>query len=158
MGIKSIVSLITLVGVCTLCAASQSSVPETRSALPDALPLRLDDNVRDKNFYFLHFLNTSAATTTLRADTALGKLARSYRNRLLRTETVCGQVPSCYIDAARLSDSEIEAGKAALGSLYDRDSAVREAAEQLRRSGTMIRSQAETDQQLIGETWELSAV
>ena len=154
---KATISSIALVSICFLCTSSLSSVPQTHSILPDALPLKFDDSVRDKNFYFLHILDSSSAAVALRADTELNKLRQSYRSRLLKSLTDCAHVASCYVDAARLSEADVETAKVALRNLYDRDSSVREAVEQLRRSGVMIRSQGESDRQLIGETWQLSA-
>ena len=154
---KAIPSLILFIGLFALCTSSQAFSVETRSTPPDVAPLKLQDAVRDKNFYFLHILNSSSAADALRTDTELQKLAQSYRSRLLNSLTNCSLAAPCYIDAALLSEPEVKTGEAALRNLYDRDSSVRSAIEQLRKSGVMIRSDGESDRQLVGETWQLSA-
>jgi DUF218 domain len=64
---------------------------------------------------------------------------------------------SCYINAAHLTDSEIEVAATVLQGLYERNGSVRDAVERLRKSGTMIRSQDESGERLLSDTWRLSA-
>lgn len=140
-----------------ICVRSVTGLAAQSSIFPVFSPLRLTAPVRDKNFYLCKLLDTSPAQRALQQDTELANFTEIYRNRLRAAVESCALKTSCYLKAARLTDDEIETHVLALERLYSQQGGIREAARELRRSGTMIRFDRESDPQLLATAWRLSA-
>lgn len=142
---------------CFLIVSSFFLIQAANSEVPDPAPLRLEDSVRDRNFYLYRILETAPASSILRLDQRLTEREGIYRARLAGALQNCAQNASCYISAARVTDDDINAVSSALGNLYDREKGVRAAVGELRKSGTMICFESAGDRELLEHAWRLSA-
>jgi hypothetical protein len=137
--------------------ALQALATAKTEVLPQPSPSVLDSSVRDKNFYFLELLESPPARAALQVEPSLVELSRTYRARLVAAQESCARRAACYIEAARLTETDIAAAESALRGLYSRQEVIRKAAGDLRRSGTMVRSHDRPDAQLIVDAWRLCA-
>lgn len=148
-----------------ICAAGarngsgEGAQPGSGAPLPLATPLQMTDALVDKNFYFLRILEEPGVRRSLRDSSVLSRVDAAYRTRLAQTTKRCGVDAACYIDAARLGNSETTDIAAALRSTCVKRKPVCAAiVRPLRESGTMVRFHDREDSDFLVEAWTLTAL
>jgi hypothetical protein len=114
--------------------------------------------VAQKNFPLFAALDARTARALFGDDPTLAALAAQQRARLAAALQTCGEMASCYVEAARWSEADRRAAGSALAARC-RASAERcaRALAGLRAGGTMIRYHALEDPDLLAAAWRQQA-
>lgn len=128
------------------------------AAPPPAVPLAIEDGVRDKNFFVLRAFESPPARSILQAEPTLARLANDHRTRIAAALDSCASNAECYVNAARLTDAELARMESALRDFCTRRSSDCHAiATSVRQGGAMIREQNSADAELLASSWRLTA-
>jgi len=114
--------------------------------------------IERKAFYVLALLDVGGDTrTAVLTWPALATLAADHVQRLQAALGDCDSDVTCWGQAVKWSDAEVESAGDALVSLYDASPAIRTAAAALRRSGEAELHAASSDAQLLSAAWRDAA-
>lgn len=143
-------------GIALFAAPARGLAQAELQPLPKPLPLQ--SPIADKNFYPLQLLQRLSATTPFPGEPALAEAAGAYRKRLSSALESCGEAASCYLDAARWTDAEVQAVGAFLHALCAPATRPCErVVAPLRASGTMALYRSQGDAELLASAWRQSS-
>lgn len=130
------------------CLAAQAA------SAPKAAPPALVNAVQDKNLPMMQILSTWKARALLDRRPELATFAAAYRARLNDALTSCASSARCLLAAGRMKADETSATDGALRAFCSEQQAeCAGLAQQLRKTGTMMRFQNLPDMDLVVSAW-----
>lgn len=119
---------------------------------PIPAPLEMSRPLRDKNFYFLHLIESQPAPFL--ADSKLKAMAAQKREALAKAAATCKMDVPCHTAAFRFTPAEIEQAEKALQSLAPQ---LKPLLQRARESGAFIRYNNLPDDQFLAKLWTEAA-
>jgi hypothetical protein len=122
-------------------------------------PVPFGSTVEQKNFYLLStFERSQPVSRALRADITLSELATAKRTALSKAANTCAAALSCYADAMKFSDPEIESVSNELKALYRNNAELRRFVDgPIHETGLLIRYEKLPGEESLSHGWTDSA-